>query len=115
MITKCPINLSDNVKNTIRRKLQKYNTIPVYFASIAYADEIRSETKKEPITSLKDKPFTLVTGIANPKPLLAYLDKKGFTYNHKAYPDHNPLSDKELEELRNEPFIIKLEYDNMRI
>ncbi|HLS12799.1 MAG TPA: tetraacyldisaccharide 4'-kinase [Flavobacteriaceae bacterium] len=115
VVTKCPINLADNEKNTIRRKLQKYNSVPVYFASIAYADEIRSETNKEPITSLKDKPFTLVTGIANPKPLLAYLDKKGFTYNHKAYPDHHPFSDKELEELRKETFILTTEKDYMRL
>src|SRR5690625_2053428 len=39
VVTKCPMNLSDNEKNTIRHKLQKYNAAPVYFASIAYADE----------------------------------------------------------------------------
>src|SRR5690625_3363842 len=115
VVTKCPINLADNEKNTIRRKLQKYNSVPVYFASIAYADEIRSEENKEPITYLKNKPFTLVTGIANPKPLLAYLDKIGLNYTHKAYPDHHPFSDKEHEELKKEAFILTTEKDYMRL
>lgn len=115
VVTKCPMNLSDNEKNTIRRKLQKYNAVPIYFASIAYADEIRSKENTEPITFLKEKPFTLVTGIANPKPLLTYLDKMGLTYIHKEYPDHHPFSDKEIEELHDESFILTTEKDYMRL
>lgn len=115
VVTKCPMNLSSNEKNTIRRTLQKYHSGPIYFASIAYADEIRSSENKEPISYLKNKPFTLVTGIANPKPLLEHLDSLGLTYTHKAYPDHHPFSEKELEELRSEERILTTEKDYMRL
>ena len=115
VVTKCPMSLSDNKKNAIRRKLQKYHSGPIYFASIAYADEIRSSENNEPISYLEDKPFTLVTGIANPKPLLEHLNKLGLTYTHKAYPDHHPFSEKELEELRGEVRILTTEKDYMRL
>lgn len=116
VVTKCPMNLSANEKNAICSKLQKYHPGPIYFASIAYADKIRSgENKNKSISYLKDKPFTLVTGIANPKPLLEHLDKLGFSYIHKAYPDHHLFSDIELKELRGEECILTTEKDFMRL
>lgn len=115
VVTKCPLNLSNKDKNAIRHKLQKYNEVPVYFASIAYADEIRSEKNIEPISNLKNKPFTLVTGIANPKPLVEHLDKLGMIYTHKAYPDHHPFTESELEELQKETIILTTEKDYMRL
>jgi|SRR5690554_1237371 len=115
VVTKCPMNLSDDEKERICQQLQKYNLCPIYFASIAYADFIHSSDNKVSIDYLSDKRFTLVTGIANPKPLLEHLDKLGMRYKHMAYPDHHPFSDNELEELRQQEIILTTEKDYMRL
>lgn len=115
VVTKCPMNLSDNEKDNIRRQLKKYNAGPIYFASIAYADKIKNSKEEALLTSLINKPFTLVTGIANPKPLLAHLDRLGLTYKHMAYPDHHPFTDNEIKELQQQERILTTEKDYMRL
>lgn len=115
VVTKCPINLSDNEKKHIRIKLKKYNTAPIYFASIAYADVVKSKKEELSINSFTKRPFTLVTGIANPKPLLAHLNKLGLTYKHMAYPDHHPFTESELKELQQQECILTTEKDFMRL
>lgn len=115
VVTKCPIDVTDKEKQEIQAKLQAYAKVPVYFASIAYADFIRNNKEEKPIQSLENKSFTLVTGIANPKPLLTHLDRLGFSYKHKAYPDHHPFTESELEGLKQEEFLLTTEKDFMRL
>lgn len=116
VVTKCPMYVSDNEKDAIRRKLKRYHTGAIYFASIVYADKITNSTETAvAITTLIDKPFTLVTGIANPKPLLTHLDRLKLTYKHMAYPDHHPFTANELKELQQQERILTTEKDYMRL
>lgn len=87
----------------------------VYFSKIVYANNIIGISEELPLSYLKDKKFTLVTGIANPKPLVYFLKDRNFSFNHKKFPDHHAFSDAEINSLRSEELIITTEKDFMRL
>ncbi len=67
------------------------------------------------LTYLIDKPFTLVTGIANPKPLVDFLKKKEYQFTHEKFPDHHDFSNSELNKLTKYEIILTTEKDYMRL
>ena len=67
------------------------------------------------IDDLKDVSFTLVTGIANPTPLLNYYKSLGLQFDHMNFSDHHNFKKTELEELKKLPFIVTTEKDYMRL
>jgi tetraacyldisaccharide 4'-kinase len=90
VITKCPKDMSQQQKQVVLGKLAKYNK-KVFFSSITYSPII-------PIGKLQVKDFDhvlLVTGIANPFPLLEHL-KKSHKIAHINFPDHHNYSAKDL-------------------
>jgi tetraacyldisaccharide 4'-kinase len=64
---------------------------------------------------LANQNITVVTGIADPQPLLQYLDNNGFKYEHLSFKDHHSFSDKELKSLKDKPFILTTEKDYTRL
>ncbi len=115
IVTKCPENISKSDKDSITKKLNLGLNQLVLFSTIVYSDEIVNETGKRSVSFLKDINFTLVTGIANPKPLIEYYSSLGLRFNHINYPDHHNFSTKEIEELKKHEFIVTTEKDYMRL
>jgi tetraacyldisaccharide 4'-kinase len=115
IVTKCPENISVEEQEKIKSELKIESHQQLYFSSISYSDEIVSKDTKIGLEELKSKPFTLVTGIANPKPLVDYLNKKGFKFNHEAYKDHHDFSATEISELETKELIVTTEKDYMRL
>ena len=115
VVTKCPPNLTEQEMETIRVKLRLQNYQQLYFSFIDYDEEIISEETKGKLSSLKDKKFTLVTGIANPKPLVNYLNKKGFDFNHRVFKDHHNFTEAEIVQLNKEPLLLTTEKDYVRL
>ncbi len=115
VVTKCPPKLTQPEMESIRRKLKLQNYQQLYFSFIAYDKEIISEGTKEKLHNLKDKKFTLVTGIANPKPLINYLEKKGLDFKHLAFKDHHNFTEAEITQLKNEPLLLTTEKDYVRL
>lgn len=112
IVTKCPENLSKTEQQTIIKRLcvkQK-----VYFTAIGYSNAIVGG-KSINLNDLKSKTFTLVTGIANPKPLVAYLNKKQLQFEHLSYKDHHNFTNDEIEELSQKKMILTTEKDYMRL
>ena len=64
---------------------------------------------------MTDKPFTLVTGIANPKPLVTFLKSKGYSFKHEKFGDHHHFSNSEIEKLKRQELIITTQKDFMRL
>ena len=60
------------------------------------------------------KPFTLVTGIANPQPLLVYLKEQGADFQHLNFPDHHHFSSEEIQQLQDK-CILTTEKDYVRL
>ena len=116
VVTKCPENLSEEEKNNVRKQLNvKAQHQQVFFSTIAYSKTVVSNASKVKLDEFGKNHFTLVTGIANPKPLLDYLNKKDFSFEHLNYKDHHNFSDAEIEMLNTKELILTTEKDFVRL
>ncbi len=115
VVTKCPPNLSEENKNKILRKIKPNNNQYVYFTKISYSTTIYSTTETKSVSELKNINFTLVTGIANPKELIAFLKQHNLQFEHLAYKDHHNFTASELKNLATKGFILTTEKDYMRL
>ncbi|WP_026775197.1 tetraacyldisaccharide 4'-kinase [Polaribacter sp. Hel_I_88] len=100
VVTKCPEDLSHQKQETIQRKLEKYQK-EVFFTTITYG-AILSSKDVIPIDDLKEYTIVLITGIANPKPLLGFLSDKKINYKHLQFADHHNFSSIEIENIQQE-------------
>lgn len=102
VVTKCPPDLSVAERERIVAQLQKKTRpqTPIVFATIAYSEQVYSVAGESPLEVFIEQSFTLVTGIANPQPLLDFLKRKGADFQHIAFPDHHHFTDKELQQLQ---------------
>lgn len=115
VVTKCPSALSNKELEDLREKLNPHFSQSIYFSSIGYGRFLHGNQDNKPLSSLKNNPFTLVTGIANPKPLVAYLKEEGLTFQHKSFSDHHNFTSSEVGELTKEKLILTTEKDFMRL
>jgi len=97
LITKTPKNSPISTQKKIEEKLQQFKK-PVFFTSISYADTIKG---KHPILTqnLKEYEVLLITGIANPTPLLDHLESLQVSFKHLQYSDHHHFSEAEIEKI----------------
>ena len=116
IVTKCSEKLTDDEKKSITAQL-KFPDDKVYFSRIKYA-ELKSFSKEK----TSPKKVLLVTGIANPAPLLLHL-KMNFEVEHINFNDHHTFSLKDIEEIHrkfdtfadNNSIIVTTEKDYMRL
>jgi tetraacyldisaccharide 4'-kinase len=64
---------------------------------------------------LADTKITLVTGIADPKPLAAYLEDAGAVYEHLRFNDHHSFTENELRQFRKKEIVLTTEKDYVRL
>lgn len=115
VVTKCPPQLSDAQKTHVERKLKLQAYQSIYFSTIQYSEKLINSQSEIPLESLSSSPFTLVTGIANPKPLLDFLNTKGFAFEHLSFSDHHQFTDKEISILAKREMIVTTEKDFVRL
>ena len=115
VVTKCPEAIDSAKMEAVKRKLKPRAYQEVYFATIGYSTQIKNEVESKPILYLQNKTFLLVTGIANPKPLIEFLRKEGLNFEIKSFPDHHNFSTLELEKLEKYKLILTTEKDFMRL
>ena len=115
VVTKCPENLSGEKKLEITRKINPLNYQDVFFGSIAYAQAIKNNEVTIDLENLKKRSFTLVTGIANPKPLVAHLKTLGLQFEHLKFKDHHDFNESEIKGLKQKPLIVTTEKDMVRL
>lgn len=114
IVTKCP-ELTQAEQEKIIQQLKPLSSQKVYFTSIAYSDRVYSHEDSQALKDFIATPFTLVTGIANPTPLVDFLEKQGASFEHLAYSDHHHFSNRELELLRQKGCILTTEKDYVRL
>ena len=110
IVTKCP-ELTQTEQEKIIQQLKPLPSQKVYFTTIAYSDRVYSHEDSQALKDFIATPFTLVTGIANPTPLVDFLEKQGASFEHLAYSDHHHFSNRELEFLRQKERILTTEKD----
>ena len=115
MVTKCPENLSELDKTAITKRLNPASNQTVFFSSIQYSDTLISSDSSRALADLKGTYFTLVTGIANPTPLVKYLKNLGLDFEHLNYKDHHEFSTSELELIHSKSLVVTTEKDFSRL
>lgn len=121
LVTKCPENLSTTTQLAIKNKLSTYQK-PIFFTSISYATSLKGANKIK-VKDLKAYHVLLLTGIANPKPMLNFLREKEIRFTHLKYSDHHHFSEQEIKEIQDtfdaidyqEKLILTTEKDYMRL
>jgi tetraacyldisaccharide 4'-kinase len=87
----------------------------LFFSSIDYDEHIYSATEKLPLQTIKNKKYTLVTGIANAAPLVQYLESLGHEFEHLEFADHHEFSKQELRQISSKPLVLTTEKDVVRL
>lgn len=115
VVTKCPEFLSLQERNEIRRKLAPKEDQELLYSFLSYNTRLKGNGPVSSLSGLKNTNLTLVTGIANPKPLIDFLKKEGLSFKHLRFSDHHFFSEKELASLRKEACILTTEKDYVRL
>jgi len=115
VVTKCPDTASPESMALLKKRLQTNKVQKVLFAKIAYDDVLVSAFEKVKLAECKDRQVALVTGIANPEPLVAYLKDVGLQFTHHKFPDHHFFSEKELSLFRGKEMVLTTEKDYVRL
>nr|WP_321244217.1 tetraacyldisaccharide 4'-kinase [uncultured Psychroserpens sp.] len=115
LVTKCPANLSSSEKEKIIAKIRPLTHQQVYFSLISYSDTVFNENEELPLKHFEGKKVSLVTGIANPRPLLDYLKSKSIDFEHLNFKDHHVFSTSEIELLKQKEFVLTTEKDYVRL
>jgi tetraacyldisaccharide 4'-kinase len=116
VVTKCPPTLSATEKHEIRTKVGAYTSMgtPVFFAGIRYGTAIGFDL--EPVSLKKVK---VVTGIASPKPFLAFLNKKYDIVEEIIFPDHHNYTSNDfqrlIKNLKSDTFVLTTEKDMVKL
>ena len=100
VVTKCPIRLSEEEQFEITKKLQVENHQTVFFSTIKYSDNIIGKKSTIELNKLSDYKIILVTGIAKTKPLVDFLKKKQFNFQHLKFADHHNFSKNDLQKIK---------------
>lgn len=95
IVTKCSQQLSNTEKEKIKKTLCKSSSQSIFFTSISYRDQIRG-CQEISLSELKRYEICLVTGIANPKPLLNFLNGHAIKVVHLNFPDHHEFTQREV-------------------
>ena len=102
VITKVPHSLSDDERRTLTKKVAPFPHQGVFFSSFEYAPLKRLSDPKNTLETADIQPDTtifLLTGIANPAPLLEYLTQFSANIIQLEYPDHHHFTRKNIAKL----------------
>ncbi len=122
IITKCPHNISEEAEFEITKKINPTSTQTVFFTTIEYDTMLKGSTTID-ISDLQNKEVLLITGIANPTPLTAYLKSEKIKFKHLKYPDHYHFKEKDILDIKlkfalikaNNKIVLTTEKDYVRI
>jgi tetraacyldisaccharide 4'-kinase len=114
VVTKCPVGLSEEDKLKIAGSIKPKSYQHVFFSTISYAEEVYSNTSTLMLNALEHE-FTLVTGIADAQPLVAYLESKALKFDHINYKDHYIFQQDDIAILEQKSLIITTEKDYVRL
>ena len=117
LVTKCPSTLTPQQMHDYKLAFQLKPNQHIFFTKLHYNSFIQNKQEKRPLSDLK-APFVLVTGIADPAPIIGYLKSEGLEFKHLSYPDHHLFTLEDLKRIRrhqNQGFILTTEKDFTRL
>ena len=90
VVSKCPHDLDENERNSIKKKLN-FDPNRIFFSRIEYGQAIGITTDE----NLSASQVLIVSGIGNPKPLVEHYQKLA-EVNHMKFPDHHAFSQEDI-------------------
>lgn len=99
VVTKCPRNLSFREQEEIKKKLNPRTDQEVFFSSINYHYKTKGEQQIS-IDQLSKYEILLVTGIANPAPMLEFLNQRKCRIDHMKFSDHHHFTSQEVNAIK---------------
>ncbi|SNZ01922.1 tetraacyldisaccharide 4'-kinase [Flagellimonas pacifica] len=116
MVTKCPQILSEEERRKISSIIRPTSSQLLLFCSLEYSSKVKNDSGKNlDLIELKNKNVALVTGIANPKPLVSHLGSTGLKFQHFEYGDHHYFSGQEIARFKNFEIVLTTEKDYVRL
>jgi len=100
IVTKCPKEIENSQKEKIVSKLNPLKGQQVFFTTIKYADFIYGENNSIALKELKEYEIILITGIANPKPMVEFLNKQEIRLHHINFTDHHNFKTKDIQKIK---------------
>jgi tetraacyldisaccharide 4'-kinase len=99
VVTKCPANLSEEEKTKCYYRVSPQSWQPLFFTSINYLP--LQDMQQRPVGYKIDADTTvfLLTGIANPAPLVSHIATATNNIIHHNYPDHHQFTLKNIAKL----------------
>lgn len=101
IVTKCPEKLTKNQQLEINKKLNPKADQTIFFSTIVY-DSVLKGVKNLALDNLSGAEILLVTGIANPTPLLNHLKNKNIKYRHLKFKDHHHFTNQDITIIKKE-------------
>ena len=114
IVTKCPADLSENEQNRIRMKINPSSNQEVLFCYFVYEPKLKGYLGNTSLKDLRKHKLTLVTGVANPEPLVNFLESQELQFEHLTFGDHHYFTAKELHFINSKEFVITTEKDYIR-
>lgn len=100
VISKCPLDISENNKKHIERLIRRHSNAPIFYSTIKYSNPLRYQNPTEQIENLRDYNIILFCGIANPSSLIEYLQHENIV-NIIQFPDHHNYNNNDYEKIIN--------------
>ena len=114
VVTKCKPTISAEEMLKIKQQLNPLPSQKVFFSAIKYSEMAYNlQQNSKPLQDFKN--FTLVTGIAKPKPFVAHLKQLGLNFKHLDFPDHYNFKNDDLQKINKAELILTTEKDFMRL
>ena len=99
VISKCPPGLSAENQQQMLKKVKLKEGQQLFFTSIVYFPFRNITTSAHTVFIDQKTTLFVLTGIANPKPLLQHLRKQSALIVHHKYPDHHQFTCKNISKL----------------
>ncbi|PJJ84576.1 tetraacyldisaccharide 4'-kinase [Mucilaginibacter auburnensis] len=102
VISKCPVDIDEQAQQSIAEKLSPLPYQSLFFSTIKYLPSQNMAGHISKVIIDADTTIFLLTGIANPNPLVLHIKKTTSHVIHHNYPDHHSFSLKNITKLAND-------------
>ena len=100
LISKCPDHIPEDKKQLIEGKISQYSQAPIYYSTITYLDLINLRTQQTVNLQLAVTDVLLLTGIANPSPLIKYVQDRFNKVEHIKFSDHHDFKASDYQKIK---------------
>ncbi len=120
VVTKCPDNLTEDIRAEFSNKLKLKHNQPVFFTKFEYG-ELQPLNGTKAVTQLKDTKITVATGIAQPQRVYQYLETQGAEVAKIEFPDHHFFTEADIANIKkvfqksDSQMVVVTEKDTMRL